>query len=192
MQFPLLETDRLLLRELRLLDNDALFQIFNDPEVTRYYNVVPFGSKEDSLTLLERRMSRFVKGRGIHWGITLKEDVNWIIGCCGFNAWFPQRRLGEIGYELGQANWNQGYMTEALEAIIAYGFQDRRLHTIEAWVMPGNHASVRVLRKLNFQSKGVKEGKGYWNGRFHDLEHFVRSHSDLKGRTWSNTPPAHI
>ena len=173
MRFPSILTDRLLLRELRLSDQEALFHIFSDPQVTEFYNLDAFHSLEDSLALLERRKGRFYNGRGIHWGITRREDEDTLIGCCGFNAWYLRRQAGEIGYELERPFWNQGIMTEALQAILIYGFKYKKLAVVEAWVMPGNHASMRVLTKLGFQTKGVQEGKGYWNGRFHDLELFL-------------------
>ncbi len=173
MQFPKIFTDRLCLRELRVSDQADLFTVFADPDVTRFYNINAFRSLEDSLALIERRKQRLYKGRGVHWGITFREDENRLIGCCGFNALKPKQQMGEIGYELARPFWNQGIMTEALRAILVYGFRYRRLDAVEAWVMPENCASVRVLTKLGFRSKGVQEGKGYWNGRFHDLEQFM-------------------
>ncbi len=173
MQFPKIFTDRLCLRELRVSDQADLFRVFSDPDVTRFYNIKAFRSLEDSLTLIERRMQRLHKGRGVHWAITFREDENRLIGCCGFNAWKPKQQMAEIGYELSRPYWNQGIMTEALQAILVYGFRYKKLDAVEAWVMPGNRASVRVLTKLGFRSKGVQEGKGYWNGHFHDLEQFI-------------------
>jgi [ribosomal protein S5]-alanine N-acetyltransferase len=172
--FPQLQTKRLVLRELQLTDQEEVYQIFCDQAVTEYYNVDTFNSIEDSLALLERRMSRYRKGRGISWAIIRKSD-DAFIGCCSYNAWFKQRHVGEIGYELGRPYWNQGYMTEALQAIISFGFSTIKLEQVEAWVMPGNKGSVRVLEKLGFETKGIREGKGYWNGRFHDLIHFVKN-----------------
>ena len=186
-QFPQITTKRLVLRELRQTDHLALYRIFKDPDVTRFYNIQAFDSLEDSLALLERRMSRYRQGRGIHWAITLNGQEDVLIGCCGFNAWFPRRRMGEIGYELERPYWNQGIMTEALRQIVSYGFNIKRMNSIEAWVMPGNIASVRVLTKLDFQSKGIKENKGYWNGRFHDLEQFTYNRTQFDHSSKSST-----
>ncbi|MCP5094432.1 MAG: GNAT family N-acetyltransferase [Chloroflexi bacterium] len=181
MNFPRLKTERLFLRELRLTDQEAMYDIFRDKTVTEFYNINTFTSIEDSLALLERRISRFHKGRGITWAITRKSD-DAFLGCCGYNAWFKQRMIGEIGYELGKPFWNDGYMTEALRAIVIFGFKVIKLQQVEAWVMPGNDASVRVLEKLGFESKGVRENKGYWNGRFHNLTHFVRTKKETQSQ----------
>ncbi len=172
MEFPNLSTKRLTLREFHVSDKDVLFDIFEDEEVTRYYNINSFQSMEDCLALLERRRSRFYKGRGISWAITLKDSES-LIGNCSFNAFFKQRTVGEIGYELKRPFWNQGIMTEALEAIIQFGFETIGLQQVEAWVIPGNVGSTRVLTKLNFQFLGLQKNKGYWDGKHHDLERFV-------------------
>lgn len=172
MAFPTLQTNRLLLRELHMGDHVSLFHIFADAEVTRFYNLQRFKTMEDSLALLEKRRGRFWRGKGINWAITLPPS-NTLIGCCGFNAWRQGGVVGEIGYELARPFWNQGIMTEALHAILHYGFKTVNLQKIEAWVLPENGASARVLAKLGFKSLGVREGKGYWGGRFHDLEHFL-------------------
>ncbi len=172
MEFPILSTKRLNLREFRLSDKDALFRIFEDEEVTRYYNISAFQSMEDCLALLERRRVRFYKGRGISWAITMKDNDS-LIGNCSFNAFLKQRTVGEIGYELKRPFWNQGIMTEALTAIIQYGFEIIGLRQIEAWVIPGNIGSMRVLTKLNFQWLGLQKNKGYWDGKHHDLEQWT-------------------
>jgi ribosomal-protein-alanine N-acetyltransferase len=77
-----------------------------------------------------------------------------------------------LGYELARPFWQQGIMTEAVTAAIDYGLTNLALRCIEAWVMPANRASANLLMKVGFQSEGVLKGKGYWDGRFHDLELF--------------------
>lgn len=172
MDFPVLQTARLALRELNLADKEALFRIFSDEGVTGFYNIPTFTSLQDSQKLLERRISRYWTGKGISWGITLRGSRE-LIGGCSFNAWLHGRSVGELGYELARPYWNQGIMTEALTAVIRYGFETARLQRAQAWVMPQNVASARVLAKLGFTDRGVRENMGYWNGRFHDLTYFV-------------------
>lgn len=178
-QFPQLETERLILRELRLADADALFRIFSDETVTTFYNIKTFTSLDDSRELLERRISRFWTGRGLSWGITLRGDDE-LIGGCGFNIWLQKRTVGELGYELARPFWNRGIMTEALQAVVQFGFEELRLQRAQAWVIPENKASARVLLKLGFEDRGVRQNQGYWDGRFHDLALFVKLASDDK------------
>ena len=171
--FPQLETERLILREFRLDETDqmALFRIFSDRRVTRYYNLGTFTEPEEAWRLLRRRHGRFWQGRGIRWAITLKGQDE-IIGSCGFNSFNKKKQTGELGYELARPFWQKGIMTEALQTVVTYGFTELALRRVEAWVMPANRASANLLLKVGFQSEGVLEGKGYWDGRFHDLELF--------------------
>lgn len=172
MQFPQLNTARLTLRELQAHDNASMLDIFSDSRVTRYYNIKTFYALQDADELIVRRQNRFWRGRGICWGIELKESGG-LIGTCGYNAWRRQRQIGDLGYELAYAYWNQGIMTEALTAVVSHGFEQIGLQRQRAWVMPGNVASSRVLTKLGFASLGIRPSRGYWSGRFHDLELFV-------------------
>ncbi|WP_420631251.1 GNAT family N-acetyltransferase [Candidatus Leptofilum sp.] len=171
--FPKLETERLILREYRLdkADQAALFRIFSDGRVTRYYNHKTFTNPEEARRLLVKRYDRFWQGRGVRWAIVPKGQDE-LIGSCGFNELNHRTKVGELGYELARPYWQHGIMTEAISAIIAFGLENLSLERIEAWVMPQNRASANLLLKLGFQSEGILERKGYWNGRFHDLELF--------------------
>lgn len=171
--FPQLETDRLILREFRLDEADqmALFHIFSDSRVTRYYNLETFTKPEQAWQLLQRRHSRFWQKRGIRWAITLKSSDE-LIGSCGFNSLNYKKKVGELGYELARPFWQQGIMTEAVRAAINYGVANLPLDRMEAWIMPENRASANLLLKVGFQSEGIIFAKGYWNGTFHDLELF--------------------
>lgn len=171
--FPQLETERLILREYRLDEADklALFRIFSDNRVTRYYNLKTFTTQDEAWQLLQKRHDRFWQGRGVRWAITQK-DRDEIIGSCGFNSLNFKTKVGELGYELARPFWQQGIMTEAVSAAISYSLANLPLQRIEAWIMPQNRASANLLLKLGFQSEGVLERKGYWDGRFHDLELF--------------------
>ena len=159
-QFCLDETDKM-----------ALFRLFSDSRVTRYYNITTFTEPEQAWRMLQRRYERFWQRRGIRWAVTLKGNRD-LIGSCGFNSLNQKVSAGELGYELARPFWNQGIMTEAVIAAAGYGFSKMGLARMEAWIVPENRASANLLLKVGFQSEGVVEGKGYWNGRFHDLELF--------------------
>jgi ribosomal-protein-alanine N-acetyltransferase len=160
----------------------ALFRIFSDSRVTRYYNLKTFTDPDEALRLLHKRYDRFWQGRGIRWAIVPKGHDE-LVGSCGFNSLNYRTRVGELGYELARPYWQRGIMSEAVGAIVGYGFHHLPLNRIEAWVMPQNHASANLLLKLGFQSEGILEKKGYWHGRFHDLELF-----SLLAEQWHTAP----
>ena len=70
-------------------------------------------------------------------------------------------------------------MSEALCAILKYGFETKELEFVMAEVMLDNAASRKLLKKFGFQSKGVSKKHGFWKGRYHDLEKFVLTKTDF-------------
>lgn len=69
-------------------------------------------------------------------------------------------------------------MTEALHAVVACGHQLFELNRIEAWTVPGNAASDRVLEKVGFRLEGVQRQKAWFKGKFHDFRLFGRVAND--------------
>lgn len=176
-KFPQLETENLILREMKLSDAEALFQIFADDRVTQYHDLDTATHVDQAKFLINRRAELFKSGQRIRWGITKKDD-DIVIGSCGYTQWIKNSYRAEIGYELAKAHWRKGIMTEALGAIIHFGFQNMGLNRIEALVMEKNIASIRLLEKLGFQAEGTLRDYGYWKGRFHDLKMFSRLKRD--------------
>ncbi|KOP23605.1 acetyltransferase [Hapalosiphon sp. MRB220] len=169
--FPKLETKRLVLRQENLEDAEAVFAVFSDPKVTQFHNLHTFIEVEEALGIIQRRAKRFKIGCGIRWGITHKQDHK-LIGSCGF-IWDKQACSAEIGYELASNYWRQGIMTEALQTILQFGFEDIGLQFVVAQVMLNNIASKKLLEKLGFQSQGVLKQHDFWKGQYHDLEQFM-------------------
>lgn len=169
--FPLLETPRLLLRELRDEDAEPLFAIFSDEEVTRFYDVETMDSVEAAHGIVARMRKRFEDGIGVRWAIVAR-DSGAMIGSCGYNQLAPAADRGVLGYELRRDRWGQGLATEAVQAMVAFGHRRMGLHRIEALVMLENEGSARVLRKAGFTEEGILRGYGRWKGRYHDLRMF--------------------
>ncbi|MBE9179408.1 GNAT family N-acetyltransferase [Oculatella sp. LEGE 06141] len=165
-EFPLLETEHLILREVNVSDAKAVFQVFSDREVTQYHDLEPPTQVEQVKGLINRWSIRFNSKQGIRWGIAQKTN-NVIIGSCGLT--YKGSFLAEVGYELAKPYWRQGIMTEALSAVLEFGFQTDDLNRIQAMVMLNNMASVSLLKKLGFLEEGILREYGYWKGTSHDL-----------------------
>jgi ribosomal-protein-alanine N-acetyltransferase len=101
-----------------------------------------------------------------------------LIGSCGF-TWNKEANAAEIGYELASQFWRQGIMSEALRAILQYGFGNKEVQFVIAQIMLENIASRRLLKKLGFQSQGVLTRHGFWKGKHHDLEQFTLLKSEF-------------
>lgn len=151
--FPILHTRRLTMVPLDETHLDALYCLFGDEEITRYTHIETFNAESSARRYLEWTRERFKEEIGIHWGITLKGHTE-LIGTICFNFYTPHER-GNVGYDLLKAYWRQGYASEALYAVLCYGFQELNINRMEAEVMEGNLASARLLEKMGFQKEGL-------------------------------------
>ena len=165
--FPLLETDRLILRELTKEDAKGIFACFSNDKVTRYYGQESLERIEQAESLVDFFSKNYHEKRGIRWGIERK-DSKGIIGTIGFNAWSPKHKRAEIGYELHPEHWRKGYTLEAATKVLSYGFEDMCLTRIGAIVFIENDASNHLLTKLGFQKEGILKQYMYQNGIAHD------------------------
>ena len=104
---------------------------------------------------------------GIRWGIARKGDSK-LIGTCGYTDWDKTAHKGEIGYDLDPAYWGQGIMTEALRAILEYGFKKMGLNRIQAVIDSENTRSQKLVLRLGFKKEGVLRHNSTFRGQFRD------------------------
>lgn len=170
-RFPRIETPHLILRQIEMSDAEAIFATFSEEAVMEFYGDLPHRSLEDSRELIRMQHVWYAQREGIRWGITRKGD-DMVIGSCGFHLFDHGLQRAETGYELGQAYWRQGIMSEALSAIITFGFDEMGLHRIEAVVDDDNARSKGILRKLGFTHEGTLRQRFYFRDRFWDEHYF--------------------
>jgi len=173
--FPELETQRLLLTEISSSDASAMLELFSNSSVVEYYDQEAFTDIAQARELISLFQSRFETSSGVRWAIRLKTTGS-LIGTCGFNSWSPKMRNAVIGYDLLPSYWRCGYASEAVRAIIEAAFDGKlpcgAIHRIQADTVPGNFASESLLRRLGFKEEGLRRESGFWKGRFHDLKCF--------------------
>ena len=170
--FPSLETQRLLLREITESDAPALLAIHSDAEHMKWFGADPLQDIQGALGLVNLFAGwRQQSNPGTRWGFELKGEPG-LIGTCGLFAWNRSWRKCAIGYELAPHAVGQGLMREALEAAISWGFRTMELNRIEAQVHERNLPSLAVLAKLSFVQEGRLRQVAYWGGKHHDLLQF--------------------
>lgn len=178
--FPILHTERLDLVEIQQSHLNDIFKLFGDEEVTRFYNLLPLKEEQEGQKLLDWFRNRYKESLGVRWGIALKGKSN-IIGTVGFNNYVKNHRAN-LGYDLQRDYWSNGYITEALKAIIDFGFSNLEINRIEAEVMQGNTASEMVLAKLGFKNEGVLRQWMYWNESHYDMTMFSLLRKDYHAK----------
>ena len=168
-EFPELQTERLLLREMTMADAEFYLKLFSDPEVVELTAFdPPNGIEGAKRELMEYCIRPFDENRGIRWGIVLKSKAE-LIGTIGYINWVKARgHRAEIGYDLLAAYRRRGIMTEAMGEVLRYGFEKMGLNRIEALVVPWNDASIGLLQKLGFHQDGVLRERTYFHCRYID------------------------
>ena len=152
-RLPTIKSDRVCLRLLTSKDVDSLFQIFSNPEVTRYWSTPPLADREAAAELLNEIKDGFGRHVRLYWGIVRLPNDELIGTTTLFNLNFDSGRA-EIGYGLGRAYWGNGYMNEALHALLRYAFEILNFRRLEADVDPRNTNSIRTIERLGFQREG--------------------------------------
>lgn len=171
-KFPELETERLVLREIHLSDASALYKVLSDPAVTEYYDDDPFTSVVQAQEQIESWQTGFQRRWALRWGIAPK-DGGELIGTCGLYGFHTLHLRAGVGYELAASHWRQGIMSEALAAGLRYAFEVMELNRVQALVMPGNTASIKLLEKFGFSNEGLLPQYEYWGSKgFVDLYMF--------------------
>ncbi len=165
--FPVLETERLHLRRLRAEDAPYLLELYSNEEVTRFIEIPVLERLEQAEEIITNMDALYTSGKGLRWGVFTLEDCVFI-GTCGYHDWDHKRQRAEISYDLGPHSWGQGYMREALQAVLAFGFNTLKLHRVEALVDPADKRSQNLLYGLGFKLEGVLRDHDFLKGRFQD------------------------
>lgn len=167
--FPTLTSKRLILREITQTDIQQIFEIYSDTEAMRWFGTNPVQSSEQAQSIIELFANwRIQANSGTRWGIQLKGEDH-LIGTCGLFRWDTNWKKCSVGYELASSAWGNGYMFEALNTIIPWGFTEMMLNRIEALIHPKNVQSLRLIENLSFRNEGLLREAGYWSNQHHDL-----------------------
>ncbi|AJW62299.1 anhydro-N-acetylmuramic acid kinase [Elizabethkingia miricola] len=142
---PILETERLLLRELNPDDAGDFFNLNENPNVIKYTGDKAFQNIDEAREFLENYQDYRLNGYG-RWAVMSKEN-NEFLGWCGlkYNSSIDET---DVGFRFFEHYWNKGFATESAKACIDYGFKNLNLAAIIGRAMQDNTASVKVLEKL--------------------------------------------
>lgn len=176
-----LKTERLVLRPLVARDAPALFGIFSDRQVMRYWSSAAWGSEAVAAGYIAKDARALRKGEHLRLGIETGASAE-LIGMCTLYAFMRQCRRAEIGYALSSTSWGCGYMHEALSRLLGYGFEDLDLHRVEADVDPRNMASARSLERLGFLKEGYMRERWIVDGEVSDTSFYGLLRSDWCAR----------
>jgi RimJ/RimL family protein N-acetyltransferase len=166
---PILETERLLLRKITRDDAPDVFEYASDPEVPTYMSWEPHQSIQETYDYLERAMRRYQEHNPGPWAIIHRCDAK-MIGTCSFSFWDREHNSSELGYVLNRRYWGQGYMSEAVRAVVAFGFRELGMNRIQARCDVPNVGSARVMEKAGMTFEGVLRQQLFEKGSYRDIK----------------------
>lgn len=180
--FPELVTKRLHLRKMVATDADAFFELRSNRQIMQYIARPLAETPDDALQLILSMEEGIAKNDMINWGITLKGE-NKVIGTIGYYRMKPEHYRAEVGYLLHGDFHKKGIMQEALEVVLDHGFDQMKLHSIEAVTDPDNTASQDLLLRNKFVKEAYFKENHFFEGKFLDSVHYSllkKGHTPLR------------
>jgi RimJ/RimL family protein N-acetyltransferase len=175
--FPALTTERLELRAVDSGDGSFYHVLLSIAAVTRFSDLPDAITRIRAERIVTWMAKLFPSGKGCAWLIE-ERSTGAPVGAVRINRIHKRWRWGEIGYESHPDFWSRGLMTEAVRAVVACGHGHFKLNRMEAWTLPGNDASDRVLLKNGFRYEGTLRQKARFKGAHHDFRMFGRLKDD--------------
>jgi ribosomal-protein-alanine N-acetyltransferase len=171
--FPNLETERLSLRRADKNDASPILELRSNVETMKYIPRPLLKSTEDALEHIAMIDAKIENSEGINWAITLKNDSK-LIGIIGFYRIKPEHFRAEIGYMLLPTFSGNGIISEAINEVVNYGFNEMHLHSVEGIIDPNNLGSAKVLQKNGFIKEAHLKENEFYEGRFLDTVIYSR------------------
>lgn len=166
--FPLLQGPRVRLRGPRASDDAALFALFGDARVTRYWSRPPMRDIAEAQELIAQNLANMAERKLINWVIADETDA--ALGTCTLFRFDPAHRRGELGYALHPDHWGRGLAREAASLALDWAVDAVGLHRIDAGIDPDNLASRALLHRLGFVSEGRQRESFFVGERVTDSE----------------------
>ena len=161
-ELPRLQGAKVQLRALRDDDAPAVFAIFGDPEVMKFWSSPPMADVAAAAALVAELQTFFDRRHLFQWGIT-RHDGGEVLGTCTLHNLELEHRRAEVGFALRRDVWGQGLAADALSTLIRFSFAELDLHRLEADADPQNERSLRLLERQGFRREG------YLRERWHHL-----------------------
>ncbi len=155
---PELTTPRLTLRRMLVSDTEDMYAYASRLDVTQYLTWYPHPDRDYTREYLQYLGNRYSAGMFYDWAIVYEPDCK-MVGTCGFTSFNCTADSAEVGYVLNPEYWGKGIAQEALQRVLRFGFENLKLHRIEAKYIEENERSRRLMERVGMTFEGViREG----------------------------------
>ncbi len=149
--FPEIETERLLLRQVRSSDAEALQLLRSTDSVNQYINRSDTMTLEEAQGFVQRAEEALEENKYLYWTLAEKQNEAKLIGTLCLWNFDKKKEMAEVGYELYPDFQGKGIMSEALKALLEFAFRQLEVKIVTAWVNPSNGKSIQLLERFGFQ-----------------------------------------
>lgn len=147
--FKELETNRLYLKNISMEDASFILEEFSDDDINQYlYDEEPMTEQQEAVKLIN--FYTMPEPRKQHRWILVRKSDGVKMGTCGFHCWDRNKNKIEIGYDMKKAFWGNGYMQEAVDAILSFAKNELMVHKVYAQIYPENKKSISLVKRLGF------------------------------------------
>ncbi len=168
-----LPTSRLVLRLPGIRDARQVFQLVQDPQVTKYMSFESPSKVEHTKAHLSQRRVRCKKGESLELVIVL-QSTGKVIGSVGIMDISLKDHKAEMGYWLGREYWGNGYMPEAVTALAGFGCKNLGIEKLTIRVFDGNIASQRVAEKCGFVFEAMMKKDAFVKNKHWDVHYYAK------------------
>ena len=169
--FPILESERLIFRQLKDSDAPEVFKLRSNPDNMKYIPRPLLKNEEEALAMIHMMNGKIAENTDINWAVCIK-NTDKIIGFMGFYRTQPENYRTEIGYMILPEYEGKGYVTEAVKTMLNYAFNSVGFHSVDAVIDPDNVGSEKVLLKNGFRKEAHFIENEYFEGKFWDSVHY--------------------
>lgn len=152
------ETPRLILKNISKDDRDFIYKQFSDDIINKYlFDAEPLtdiGGADEIIDFYLQPEPRLQ-----HRWILIRKTDGIKMGTCGFHCWNKDKGIIEVGYDLQEAFWGNGYMQEAMNEIISFAIENMNINEINAVIYVDNKSSISLAEKLGFKFYGIKRNE---------------------------------
>ncbi|MEE1884564.1 GNAT family N-acetyltransferase [Pedobacter flavus] len=172
--FPLLETERLLLRKLEYSDASQIIKLRGSEEAMAYIPKPRVKTEEQAVEFIKTILEALAEGKAINWVISPKENPQLLMGVIGYFNINPESNSAELGYMLEPNFWGKGYVPESVKEIENFGKNILKFSYVEAIIDPRNSSSRKVLEGANFTFNKRINGELVFEGETLDSEYYIK------------------
>jgi len=167
-RFPVLETDRFVLRRLTVADAPAMFHLLHEEEVGQYSGRPQLRRMSEAVELIRNIGLEFATRRSIRWGVSESMEGQ-VLATVGLHHWDRYHRHIGIGFDVARDHWGEGIASEAVEIVTDFAMNVLDVNRVEAEVMAENDGCLKVLERQGYVREGLQVDRMYHRGTFQDI-----------------------